>query len=627
MLFRLLAFIILLLVISIFSIKSSKLEFESNYPDLKVEGKTGIVLNDNVFTLFSESFVILVEADGYVSKTFEGNHSLGINKIKLEKNPIKIDFSELKQLPSSIFINGIEYLKDMAFLNEGVNEIYLEFDEFLPLSMNILIDIEDAYSLKSNLTPINKKTLIFNLNEQDKIFLNGKEVNTSDTLNLEKFVNKLKIKRLDETIYDQTIVADNNNSYEILLEKFSKKIPINFVQKDVDVFLNNEFIGNSISYLENLSNGDVISFSKKKYYLKKIEYKDQEYFDIDLKPKLGSLLIRNSQNAKAILSKKELKAFQKPIELIIGNYEINFEAEGFAPESKIITIDENKLTELNITLLTYKESAIKNSKKRYANQTGIDLILNSPGKIIIGSDTSEFRRNKNEIRRKVEITRHFYLSDSLITNKQYNKIMGKAGGDDLPVTNITWIMAAMFCNELSKKEGFKPFYIINNSKLLGFDISSNGYRLPTESEWEFVISMPNIKGEKQKIYPWGNDEELTETIANLSDKDSGNKNIINGYSDSHKKLSPSDSYFKTASGYYDFLGNAKEWVNDFYTEEISINDTNFIQDYIGPNFGKTHVIKGSSYLSFNLSELGISYRDDSEKGQEDLGFRVARWIY
>ena len=268
MLFRLLAFIILLLVISIFSIKSSKLEFESNYPDLKVEGKTGIVLNDNVFTLFSESFVILVEADGYASKTFEGNHSLGINKIKLEKNPIKIDFSELKQLPSSIFINGIEYLKDMAFLNEGVNEIYLEFDEFLPLSMNILIDIEDAYSLKSNLMPINKKTLIFNLNEQDKIFLNGKEVNTSDTLNLEKFVNKLTIKRLDETIYDQIIVAYNNNSYEILLEKFSKKIPINFVQKDVDVFLNNEFIGNSISYLENLSNGDVISFSKKKYYLK-----------------------------------------------------------------------------------------------------------------------------------------------------------------------------------------------------------------------------------------------------------------------------------------------------------------------------------------------------------------------
>ena len=627
MLFRLLALTIILLVISIFSIKSSKLEFESNYPDLKVEGQNSVVLNESVFTLFTESFVVVVEADGYVSRTFEGNHSMGINKIKLEKNPIKIDFSQLKQLPSTIFINGIEYSEESAFLNEGENEIYLEFNEFLPLSMNILIDTESSYLLNNNLTPINKKILFLNLNEEDKIYVNEKEINTSDILNLEKYFNKLTVRRQNKTIYDQTILADNNDSYEILLEEFSKKTPINIVQKDVDVYLNNKFIGNSISYLENLSEEDVISFSKKKYYLKEIEYKDQEYLDVDLKPKLGSLLIKNTQNAKATLFSKELKAFQKPVELLIGNYEITFEADGFAPESKIITIDENKLTELDIRLLTFKESAIKNSKKKYTNQTGINLILNSPGKIIIGSDTSEFRRNKNEIRRKVEITRHFYLSDSLITNKQYNKIMGKTGGDDLPITNITWIMAAIFCNELSKKEGFKPFYIINNSKLLGFDISSNGYRLPTESEWEFVISMPNANGEKQKIYPWGNDTELKETIANLSDKDSGNKNIINGYSDSHKKLSPSDSYFKTASGYYDFLGNAKEWVNDFYTEEISINDKNFIRDYIGPNFGKTHVIKGSSYRSFNLSELGISYRDDSEKGQEDLGFRVARWIY
>ena len=219
------------------------------------------------------------------------------------------------------------------------------------------------------------------------------------------------------------------------------------------------------------------------------------------------------------------------------------------------------------------------------------------------------------------------MSDSLITNKQFNNIMGKSAGDDLPVTNITWIQAATFCNELSKKEGFKPFYIINNFKILGFDISSTGYRLPTEAEWEYVISIPDNDGKKQKIYPWGNSEDLKETIANLSDEESGNRNTILNYYDEHKELAPSKSYPKTALGYYDFLGNAREWVNDFYTEEISLKDNQFIEDYLGPNFGKTHVIKGSSYLSFNLSELGISYRDDSEKGQKDIGFRVARWIY
>ena len=194
--------------------------------------------------------------------------------------------------------------------------------------MNILIDTESSYLLNNKLTPINKKILFLNLNEADKIYVNEKEINTSDILNLEKYFNKLTVRRQNKTIYDQTILADNNDSYEILLEEFSKKTPINIVQKDVDVYLNNKFIGNSISYLENLSEEDVISFSKKKYYLKKIEYKDQEYLDVDLKPKLGSLLIKNTQNAKATLFSKELKAFQKPVELLIGNYEITFEADG-----------------------------------------------------------------------------------------------------------------------------------------------------------------------------------------------------------------------------------------------------------------------------------------------------------
>ena len=115
--------------------------------------------------------------------------------------------------------------------------------------------------------------------------------------------------------------------------------------------------------------------------------------------------------------------------------------------------------------------------------------------------------------------------------------MGTGKSDNLPVTNITWIQAAMFCNKLSKKEGFKPFYIINNEKLLGFDLSSRGYRLPTESEWEYVIGLPDKSGIKQKIYPWGNAEKLDESIANLSDINSGNKNVISNYVDEHKTLS------------------------------------------------------------------------------------------
>tara|TARA_B100001059_G_scaffold201899_1_gene209527 strand:+ start:5053 stop:6936 length:1884 start_codon:yes stop_codon:yes gene_type:complete len=627
MLIRFLAVTVIVLVFSIFSIKSSKLDFESDYPELRIKGDRSIIINETVFSLFSDNFTISLEADGYEDKIFKGRHSLGINKIKLAKEPIRIGFSGLQQTPSLIFINGSEYELDDALLKEGMNEVYLEFKNFLPLSTNILIDTEDYYLLQKELVPISKKIIFLNLTKRDKVFINNMPNMSERIAILEDRINKISISRDGKTMYEQTLVADNNDDKEILLERYVKKTPINLAQKNVDIFVNDKYIGNSVEYLSDLSVGDVITFTKKNYYSDKQNYEKQEYFNINLKPKSGSLLIRNKQNAIATISSKELKAFKSPAKLMVGDYEIIFKAKGFASETKKIRINENKLTEVFVELLTIKEKAIKEAKKNYENVVGLNLILNNPGKIIIGSDTSEFRRNKNEIKRKVLIKRHFYLSDTLVSNKQFNQIMSNTPGDNLPVTNIDWIQAAIFCNKLSKKEGFKPFYIIKNSKIIGFDTSSKGYRLPTESEWEYVISLPDKGGKKQKIYPWGNSGELKETIANLSDEGSGKENIIKNYTDGHKKLSPSKSYPKTALGYYDFLGNAKEWTNDFYTEEISITDNQFIEDYIGPTFGKTHVIKGSSYLSFNLSELGISYRDDSEKGQEDLSFRVARWIY
>ena len=104
---------------------------------------------------------------------------------------------------------------------------------------------------------------------------------------------------------------------------------------------------------------------------------------------------------------------------------------------------------------------------------------------------------------------------------------------------------------------------------------------------------------------------------------SGRKN----YKDSYNKLSPVGSFRRSASGLFDLTGNVHEWMHDYY-ELLSFDVAKGIdeKDRIGPNFGSGHVIRGSSWRSSSLTELRLTYREKSDSGLDDLGFRLARWI-
>ncbi len=72
-------------------------------------------------------------------------------------------------------------------------------------------------------------------------------------------------------------------------------------------------------------------------------------------------------------------------------------------------------------------------------------------------------------------------------------------------------------------------------------------------------------------------------------------------------------------------GNVSEWVHDFYSLiPPRINEENI--NYMGAKVGSNHVIKGSNYLSADWTELRASYKETSNKGQIDVGFRIARFI-
>jgi len=255
--------------------------------------------------------------------------------------------------------------------------------------------------------------------------------------------------------------------------------------------------------------------------------------------------------------------------------------------------------------------------------------LFSPASYTMGAPRHEKGQRANEFLKKIILRKNFYSSLTEVTIKQFMLYRGKSyteKNQNLPVSNISWLDAISFCNWLSKKEGYDNVYIFDKEKYIRANLQNNGYRLPTEAEWEWLARKAGRTNLTK--FSWGNKLPIPKLAGNLADESViGFKELyIPNYKDNHRLLAPVGSFKKDISGLYDLTGNVKEWVHDYYL--VSVPKSNMIYyDPSGPKNGVGHVVKGSSYLSATLQEVRASYRDSEVNKKEDIGFRIVRYLY
>ena len=148
---------------------------------------------------------------------------------------------------------------------------------------------------------------------------------------------------------------------------------------------------------------------------------------------------------------------------------------------------------------------------------GVQLVLIKKGSFLMGQKA---KNRDYSPPRKVIISSDFWMGKYEITQAQYRKVTGKSPvknsrrgvGDDLPVYYISWYDAVEFCNLLSKKSGLKPYYKIDKDEpddenvfpydnlrwTVETDDSADGFRLPTEAQWEFAC-----RAGTRSIHYWG----------------------------------------------------------------------------------------------------------------------------
>lgn len=253
----------------------------------------------------------------------------------------------------------------------------------------------------------------------------------------------------------------------------------------------------------------------------------------------------------------------------------------------------------------YQDKLMKYQQNR-SIRGGISFTLNMipHGRFEMGRDEGE---PKERPRHRVRLTRPLLVAETLVTQEFYSRVMRtsafKFQGATLPAEMVSWSEAIDFCNRLSQLEGLTPAYQLVRSTLT-WRKEANGYRLPTEAEWEYFAkaSTPSAFAGSSSIddVAWyeGNASNQTQPVG--------------------RKQS-------NAWGLYDLSGNVWEWCYDTFKEE-AYHDRG-IEDTIDPVIEGEgpKVIRGGSW-SYGEEGSRVDYRSrlSAQFKTSRVGFRIVR---
>jgi len=279
---------------------------------------------------------------------------------------------------------------------------------------------------------------------------------------------------------------------------------------------------------------------------------------------------------------------------------------------------------------------------RKSKSTGMELAPISPGEFTMGSPKKEAGRRPDESAHVVRITSAFLLGTHEVTQDEYQLVMtnnpsafhakglrkekvARMSTRWFPVESVTWYDAVEFCNRLSKMDGYEPYYTLADVKRDGDAVISadvtiaggNGYRLPTEAEWEYAC-----RAETTTLWHFGNDTR--HGVINCRPLSTGNYVSGPKWQDLERPTRVG-SYPANNFSLLDMHGNVAEWCWDWYDKDYYEQSPK--ADPSGPDRGTHRVLRGGNWMISEGSCRSASrfFHAPNEK-KDYAGFRVARTL-
>jgi formylglycine-generating enzyme required for sulfatase activity/tRNA A-37 threonylcarbamoyl transferase component Bud32 len=239
----------------------------------------------------------------------------------------------------------------------------------------------------------------------------------------------------------------------------------------------------------------------------------------------------------------------------------------------------------------------------FVNRVGTTMIGVSPGALIAAPDSVTL------------LTKSFFISDREVSVADFRRFLNdredpsseKPKGwpghdrqaspqDDCPINNVSREEMFLFCNWVSVRDGRRPCY---HRSPLGWkwDTSADGYRLPTEAEWDYAH-----RAGASSTFFFGENDQWFSSYARVC----------------AVRTAPARSYLPNRWGLFDMVGNLWEMCWDYFADE---RPRGVVMDPLGPNSGEFWVLRGGAYDSGSY-DTRISNRFRTGGRQISVGFRI-----